>query len=169
MTVRGCSIGWYWSALHAGKSFSSIGLAPLIAKMGFPIPVALAIWITFNESIGAFLIGRGFLTRLLAASLALGMAGALYTSVQLGEDWLRAALYLIIFFNSFGIVAAACAASLLSIALTHAARPPGARVETFAKLPDFLGNPADGWVTRLLRFCLPDRPAPQTRRFVSRV
>ena len=65
--------------------------------MGFPIPVALAIWITFNESIGAFLIGCGFLTRLLAASLALGMAGALYISVRLGEDWLRAALYLIIF------------------------------------------------------------------------
>ena len=90
-------IGWYWSALHAGKSFSSTGLAPLIAKMGFPIPVALAMWITFNESIGAFLIGCGFLTRLLAASLALGMVGALYTSVRLGEDWLRAALYLIIF------------------------------------------------------------------------
>jgi uncharacterized membrane protein YphA (DoxX/SURF4 family) len=90
-------IGWYWSALHAGKSFSSIGLAPLIAKMGFPFPVVLAIWITFNESIGAFLIGCGFLTRLLAASLALGMAGALYTSVQLEEDWVRAALYLIIF------------------------------------------------------------------------
>jgi uncharacterized membrane protein YphA (DoxX/SURF4 family) len=90
-------IGWYWSALHAAKPFSSIGLAPLIAKMGFPIPVALALWITFNESIGAFLIGCGFLTRLLAASLALGMAGALYTSVRLGEDWLRAALYLIIF------------------------------------------------------------------------
>ena len=80
-----------------GKPFSSIGLAPLIAKMGFPIPVALAIWITFNESIGAFLIACGFLTRLLAASLALGMAGALYTSVRLEEDWLRAALYLIIF------------------------------------------------------------------------
>jgi uncharacterized membrane protein YphA (DoxX/SURF4 family) len=90
-------IGWYWSGLHAGKSFSSIGLPPLIAKMGFPIPVALAIWITFNESIGAFLIGCGFLTRLVAASLELGMAGALYTSVRLGEDWLRAALYLIIF------------------------------------------------------------------------
>src|SRR5437762_5119713 len=90
-------IGWCWSALHAGKSFSSIGLAPLIAKMGFPIPAALAIWITFNESIGAFLVGCGFLTRLLAASLALGMVGALYTSIRLGEDWLRAALYLIIF------------------------------------------------------------------------
>src|SRR5215471_5436959 len=90
-------IDWYWSALPAGKHFSSIGLAPLIAKMGFPIPVVLAIWITFNESIGAFLIGCGFLTRILAASLALGMVGALYTSVQLREDWLRAALYSIIF------------------------------------------------------------------------
>ena len=90
-------IGWYWSALHAGKPFSSIGLAPLIAKIGFPTPVALALWITFNESIGAFLIGCGLLTRLLAASAALGMVGALYTSVRLGEDWLRAALYLIIF------------------------------------------------------------------------
>ena len=65
--------------------------------MGFPIPFALALWITFNESIGAFLVGCGFLTRLLAASAALGMAGALYTSVRLGEDWLRAALYLIVF------------------------------------------------------------------------
>jgi len=90
-------IGWYWSALHAGKPFSSIGLAPLIAKIGFPIPVALALWITFNESIGAFLIGGGLLTRLLAASAALGMAGSLYTSIRLGEDWLRAALYLIVF------------------------------------------------------------------------
>ena len=90
-------IGWYWSALHAGKPFSSIGLAPLIAKMGFPISVVLAIWITFNESIGAVLVGCGFFTRLFAASLALGMVGALYTSVRLEEDWLRAALYLIIF------------------------------------------------------------------------
>ncbi len=75
-------IGWYWSALLAGKSLTSSELAPLIAKMGFPIPVALALWITFNESIGAFLVACGFLTRLAAASLALGMAGALYTSVR---------------------------------------------------------------------------------------
>ena len=89
-------IGWYWSALHAEKSFSNrIGATD--RKNGFPNPVALALWITFNESIGAFLIGCGFLTRLFAASLTLGMAGALYTSVRLGEDRLRAALYLIIF------------------------------------------------------------------------
>src|SRR5437764_11192392 len=36
-------IGWYWSAIHAGKSLSSAGLAPLIARMGFPIPFALAL------------------------------------------------------------------------------------------------------------------------------
>jgi uncharacterized membrane protein YphA (DoxX/SURF4 family) len=97
LTFGAQKIGWYWTALHAGKSLSSIGLAPLIAKMGFPIPGVLSIWITLNESIGAFLIGCGFLTRLLSASLALGMAGALYTSFRLGEDWLRAALCLIIF------------------------------------------------------------------------
>ena len=90
-------IGWYWTAFHAGKSLSAIGLAPLIARMGFPIPVVLALWITFNESIGALLIACGFLTRILAVSAALGMAGALYTSVRLDEDWLRAALYLIVF------------------------------------------------------------------------
>ena len=90
-------IGWYWTAFHTGKALSAIGLAPLIARMGFPIPVVLALWITFNESIGALLIGCGFLTKILAASAALGMAGALYTSVRLDEDWLRAALYLIVF------------------------------------------------------------------------
>jgi uncharacterized membrane protein YphA (DoxX/SURF4 family) len=90
-------LGWYWTAFHTGKSLSHAGLAPLIGRMGFPIPIVLALWITFNESIGAFLIGCGLLTRLLAASAALGMAGALYTSVRLGEDWLRAALYLIVF------------------------------------------------------------------------
>ncbi|OLD87255.1 MAG: hypothetical protein AUG81_09470 [Verrucomicrobia bacterium 13_1_20CM_4_54_11] len=36
-------IGWYWTAFHAGKSLSAIGLAPLIARMGFPIPVVLAL------------------------------------------------------------------------------------------------------------------------------
>ena len=89
-------IGWYVAALHAGKPWSSIGLAPLIAHVGFPLPVILAFWITLNESIGAFFIGIGFFTRFVAASLALGMIGALYTSVELQEDWLRAALYLII-------------------------------------------------------------------------
>ena len=72
-------------------------LAPLIAQIGFPAPAILALWVTFNESIGALLIGCGLFTRVLAISAALGMTGALYTGVRLGEDWLRAALYLIVF------------------------------------------------------------------------
>ncbi len=90
-------IGWYIVAFHLDKPLSSVGLAPLMAHVGFPAPVILALWITFNESIGAFLIGCGLFTRIVAASAALGMIGALYTSVRLGEDWLRAALYLIVF------------------------------------------------------------------------
>jgi uncharacterized membrane protein YphA (DoxX/SURF4 family) len=65
--------------------------------MGLPLPVILALWITLNESIGAFFVGIGLLTRFAAASLAFGMIGALYTSVRLEEDWLRAALYFVIF------------------------------------------------------------------------
>jgi uncharacterized membrane protein YphA (DoxX/SURF4 family) len=90
-------IGWYVTAFHAGKPLSSIGLTPLIAHMGFPLPIIFALWITLNESIGAFFVGTGLVTRFAAASLALGMIGALYASVRLGEDWLRAALYFIIF------------------------------------------------------------------------
>jgi uncharacterized membrane protein YphA (DoxX/SURF4 family) len=90
-------IVWYVMAFHSGKPFSSIGLAPLIAKVGFPMPVILALWITFNESVDAFLVGCGLFTRALAISAALGMAGALYTSVRFEDDWLRAALYLIVF------------------------------------------------------------------------
>ena len=56
-------IGWYIAGFHSNKAFSSIGLAPLIAKMGLPAAVILALWITFNESIGAFLIGCGLFTR----------------------------------------------------------------------------------------------------------
>jgi hypothetical protein len=41
-------IGWYVVAFHSDKPFSSIGLAPLIAKIGFPMPVILALWVTFN-------------------------------------------------------------------------------------------------------------------------
>jgi len=76
-------IGWYVVAFHSNKPFFSIGLAPLIAKIGFPMPVILALWVTFNESVGAFLIGCGLLTRALAISAALGMVGALYASVRL--------------------------------------------------------------------------------------
>src|SRR4249919_2873740 len=90
-------LGWYLTAWQSGQSMRSVGLAPLIGSLGFPAPFLLALWETFNESLGAFLVGFGLLTRVTAASAALGMAGAFYASLQLKEDWLRAALYLIIF------------------------------------------------------------------------
>src|SRR5207249_4669331 len=74
-------IGWYVTAFHSGKPLSSIGLTPLIAHMGLPLPVILALWITLNESIGAFFVGIGLFSRFAAASLALGMIGAVYTSI----------------------------------------------------------------------------------------
>jgi uncharacterized membrane protein YphA (DoxX/SURF4 family) len=90
-------LGWYLTAWHSGESIRNTGLTPLIESLGFPAPFLLAVWETLNESLGAFLIGFGLLTRVTAASAALGMAGALYASLQLKEDWLRAALYLIVF------------------------------------------------------------------------
>src|SRR5260370_17320616 len=90
-------IGWYIAAFHSDKPLSSVGLAPLIAQIGFPAPAILALWVTFNESIGALLIGCGLFTRVLAISAALGMTGALYTGVRLAEDCLRAPLFLIVF------------------------------------------------------------------------
>jgi|SRR5215471_11181300 len=90
-------IGWYREWLHSTTALSGVGLAPLIRSMGFPAPVLLAIWVTLNESIGCLLIACGGFTRIAAASAALGMAGALYVSLRLGEDWMRAALYLIVF------------------------------------------------------------------------
>jgi uncharacterized membrane protein YphA (DoxX/SURF4 family) len=50
-----------------------------------------------RDSHARLFLGCGLFTHVLAASAALGMAGALYTSVRLGEDWLRAAVYLIVF------------------------------------------------------------------------
>jgi hypothetical protein len=41
-------IGWYWSAFHARKSLSSVGLTPLIARIGFPIPFVLALQVTIR-------------------------------------------------------------------------------------------------------------------------
>ena len=90
-------LGWYLAAWQSGQSMRGAGLTRLIGSLGFPAPLLLAIWEALNESIGAFLIGCGFLTRIAAASAALGMVGALYASLELKEDWLRPALYLIIF------------------------------------------------------------------------
>src|SRR6184192_4572954 len=90
-------IGWYVTAFHAGKPLlSSIGLTPLIAHMGLPLPVILAL--DHTERIDrSFLRWHRFAYSVCSGESRLGMIGALYTSVRLEEDWLRAALYFVIF------------------------------------------------------------------------
>jgi uncharacterized membrane protein YphA (DoxX/SURF4 family) len=87
----------YVQLIRAGDSLASSGLAPLIAAVGLPAPGFLGVCAVLNESVGAFLVGVGLAGRFAAAIGALGMAVALYVSVRLEEDFLRAALYLIIF------------------------------------------------------------------------
>lgn len=87
----------YVELMRVGGPLASSGLTPLIRAMGLPLPGLLGICAVLNESIGAMLIACGFLTRLCAAVGAVGMAVAFYVSLRLGEEPLRAWLYLIVF------------------------------------------------------------------------
>lgn len=87
----------YWQLIQAGHSLASSGLAPLIRAMGLPAPGFLGVCAVLNESLGALLIAGGFFTRLAAAVGAVGMGVAFYVSVRLGEEPVRALLYLIVF------------------------------------------------------------------------
>jgi putative oxidoreductase len=93
-----------WEKLHgllvgiqAGKPLASVGLAPLIAKMGFPLPVLCALYVVANESLGAILISVGLFTRVAAFFAAMSMSAAFYTSLRMGWEPLRAFIYLFIF------------------------------------------------------------------------
>jgi putative oxidoreductase len=87
----------YIELIRAGQPLASSGLAPLIRAMGLPFPGFLAVCAVLNESVGALFVACGFLTRLAAGVGAVGMAVAFYVSLRLGEEPLRAALYLVIF------------------------------------------------------------------------
>jgi putative oxidoreductase len=96
------TFGWhkflgYLLLIRTGHSLATSGLAPLIHKMGFPAPALLAIYAVLNESVGALFVACGLWTRVAAVSAAISMAGALYVSLRLGEEPLRAALYLTMF------------------------------------------------------------------------
>lgn len=84
-------------SIHAGQPLASAGLAPLIQRIGVPLPTLAAIFVAFSESIAALFVGLGLFTRVAATCLTLSMAGALYFSLHVVEEPLRAALYLIIF------------------------------------------------------------------------
>jgi len=76
------------------QAWRSWGFAALIAKVGFPASVPLAVFVCLCESIGALFIVLGLFTRVSAVLTALSMAGALYFSLRVGEaSWHLAAVY----------------------------------------------------------------------------
>src|SRR6266513_5132136 len=58
-------------AFQAGKPLASVGLTPLITKMGFPLPFLCALYVVVNESLGATLIALGLFTRVAALCAAM--------------------------------------------------------------------------------------------------
>jgi putative oxidoreductase len=89
---------WVFPLISGNQAWESWGFALQIGKLGFPVPVLLAVFVVFCESFGAFLIAVGFFTRFFATLAALSMAGAMYFSLRVGEAaWQLAALYLLAF------------------------------------------------------------------------
>lgn len=96
------TIGWQklWDlvvAVHTGKPLATIGVAPLLGKMGFPLPTVTAVSVALIESIASLLIAAGFYTRLFALFATCSMAGAFYTSAHFGWEPIRSFIYLFVF------------------------------------------------------------------------
>jgi len=89
---------WLFPLISGRVAWSSWGFAAQIGKMGFPLPILLAVFVVLCESVGALFIALGLFTRVSAALPTLSMAGALYFSVRVGEaSWQLAALYALSF------------------------------------------------------------------------
>lgn len=69
----------------------------LIRAMGFPVAPLFTTFAILNETVTPLLVVFNRFTRPAAIVGALGMTGALYTSLRLGEDAGRAATYLVAF------------------------------------------------------------------------
>jgi len=89
---------WLFPLISGRVPWSSWGFAAQIGKMGFPLPILLAVFVVLCESVGALFIALGLFTRVSAALTAISMAGALYFSLRVGEaSWQLAALYFLSF------------------------------------------------------------------------
>ena len=101
LSLLGCfgitKIGWVIALLQSPAPLSRSGFAQLIRSVGFPAPLLLACCAVLNETVTPLFVISGFLTRVAATIGALGMAGAMYTSLRIGEEPVRAALYVVAF------------------------------------------------------------------------
>ncbi len=81
----------------SGEPLSTWGLTQLIRHFQLPASGLLAITAVLNESLFAASIAAGLLTRAFSFVVACGMVVAFYISTRLGEDPVRALLYVVIF------------------------------------------------------------------------
>jgi uncharacterized membrane protein YphA (DoxX/SURF4 family) len=95
---------WGWAKfhgliniVHSGRPLANSGFVRLVRQLGFPLPRFMAVCAIINESVVACLLFLGIVTRPAALVASLGMAGAWYSSIVLGEEPLRAALCTTIF------------------------------------------------------------------------
>jgi uncharacterized membrane protein YphA (DoxX/SURF4 family) len=95
---------WGWmkfhsliNILHSGRPLRNSGFVRLVRQLGFPFPRFMAVSAIINESVVASLLFLGIVTRPAAVVASLGMAGALYSSIRLHEEPLRAGLCALIF------------------------------------------------------------------------
>jgi putative oxidoreductase len=80
------------SYLLLGEQWTFIGL---VGGIGFPFPVVFALLSTAADSIGALLVGLGFLTRWAALVIAINMTVAVYFETTGGDPFELPALYLL--------------------------------------------------------------------------
>lgn len=73
------------------------GFTQLIRAVGFPVAPVFTALAILNETVTPLLVVFNIFTRPVAIVGALGMAGAFYTSLRLGEDAGRAATYVVAF------------------------------------------------------------------------
>jgi len=75
-----------------GEPWTFVGL---VGGIGFPFPLTFALLSTAADSIGAFLVGLGFLTRWASVMIAINMTVAVYFETTGGDPFELPALYLL--------------------------------------------------------------------------
>ncbi len=92
-----------WQKVVEGVAYLQSGTAwPLLEDvhlLGLPFPVASAFAATFTQLLGGLALAAGFLTRFAALAVAVSLAVAAYSNLQMGKDNQLALLYALIFFG----------------------------------------------------------------------
>lgn len=86
-----------WHYLLSGQPLAAWDMTQFLRQFHFPAPALFAVLATLNESLVTLLITAGFYTRLAAMVATSGMIVAFCVSMKLGEEPLRALLYVFIF------------------------------------------------------------------------